>query len=122
VLNYELTAEEIAATWDRISVLQPRGYRAIRDLLPPGAPISDDPSSRVQKLTADRRSCARLRERAGRERARNLLPDRAYGRRSSSGRASCKRGARARSTRSTQRRARIVGAHAAHRRRVDPRA
>jgi hypothetical protein len=50
VLNYEITAEEIAATWDRMSRLQPRGYRAIRDLVQPGAPISDDPSSRIQKL------------------------------------------------------------------------
>jgi hypothetical protein len=50
VLNYEVTGEETAATWDRMARLQPRGYRAIRDLLPPGAPISNDPGSRIQKL------------------------------------------------------------------------
>lgn len=79
VTNYAMSAEEIGATWLRLSVLQPRGYRAVRDLMPPGAPISDDPASRVQKLLrtighALGYSAAQI------ENARqNLLPDRAYG-------------------------------------------
>lgn len=79
VLNYELTAEEIAATWNRISVLQPRGYKAIRDLVPPGAPISNDPSSRVQKvLRIAGHAIGYAAAQAENIRA-NLMPDRAYG-------------------------------------------
>lgn len=79
VLDYELSAEEVAATWTRISQMQPAGYKAIRDLLPPGAPLSDDVKSRVQKIfriaghslgyATAQIANARL----------NLLPDRAYG-------------------------------------------
>lgn len=49
VVDYELTPEEIAATWRRISELQPDGYRMMRDFMPPDAPISDDPASLVQR-------------------------------------------------------------------------
>lgn len=79
VLNYELTAEETEATWDRLFRLQPRGYRAIRDLMPPGAPISDDPASRIQKLL---RICGHVIGYAAAQVEnvrRNLPPDRAYG-------------------------------------------
>lgn len=79
VTNYVMSQEEIAATWDRIALHQPRGYRAMRDLMQPGAPISDDPSSRFQKLYrlaghALGYAMAQI------ENARqNLLPDRAFG-------------------------------------------
>lgn len=78
VLNYELTAEEIGATWDRISRLQPRGYKAMRDLFQPDAPISSDPSSRIQKLF---RIAGHLLGYTGAQTEnvrQNLLPDRAY--------------------------------------------
>jgi hypothetical protein len=79
VLDYELTAEEIAATWGRLSQLQPRAYQAVRQLLPPGAPISNDPASRIQKLLRvmghglgyAAAQIANVRD--------NQLPDRAYG-------------------------------------------
>lgn len=79
VRNYHVTQEEVAATWARLSKWQPRGYRAIRDLMPPGAPISDDPGSRIQKLL---RVCGHAIGYAAAqvENVRsNLMPDRAYG-------------------------------------------
>jgi hypothetical protein len=79
VLNYEVTAEETAATWDRIFRLQPRGYKAIRDLLPPHAPVSDDPGSRIQKLFRLAGHALGFAAAQGENARRNLLPDRAYG-------------------------------------------
>lgn len=80
ICNYEMTLEEIESTWLRITVHQPDGYRQVRDLMPPGIPISDDPSSRAQ---SDLRT---LGVALGFSQARvenmrsNLMPDRAYGR------------------------------------------
>jgi hypothetical protein len=87
VVDYELTPEEIEATWKRISVLQPRGYRAMRDLFPPDAPISDSPDEphpalmnlAGQALGYAAAQVENLRKPAARSRVR---------RRSSSGRAS----------------------------------
>jgi hypothetical protein len=79
VLNYEVTPEETAATWDRMARLQPRGYRAIRDLLPPGAPISNDPGSRIQKLLRIAGHAIGYAAAQAENARRNLLPDRAYG-------------------------------------------
>ena len=79
VLNYEVTGEETAATWDRMARLQPRGYRAIRDLLPPGAPISNDPGSRIQKLLRIAGHAIGYAAAQAENARRNLLPDRAYG-------------------------------------------
>jgi hypothetical protein len=79
VRNYQVTQEEVSATWARLSKWQPRGYKAILDLFPQGAPISDDPASRVQKLL---RICGHAIGYAAAqvENVRdNLLPDRAYG-------------------------------------------
>ncbi len=79
VCDYELTAEEIAGTFQRITVHQPRGYELVKELHDPGFPISDDPGSRVQRETRlwghalgyASAQAANLRE--------NILPDRAYG-------------------------------------------
>jgi hypothetical protein len=79
ILNYEVTGEETAATWDRMARLQPRGYRAIRDLLPPGAPISNDPASRIQKLLRIAGHAIGYAAAQAENARRNLLPDRAYG-------------------------------------------
>jgi len=79
VLNYELTAEEISATWGRIAKLQPRGYRAIRDLLPPGSPISDDPASRIQKLFRIVGHAIGYAAAQVENVRKNQMPDRAYG-------------------------------------------
>lgn len=79
VLDYELSAEEIAATWDRISRLQPAGYKAVRDLFPPGAPVADEPTSRVQKLFRIAGHAIGYATAQVENLRRNLLPDRAYG-------------------------------------------
>jgi hypothetical protein len=79
VLNHEITAEEIAATWDRLSRLQPRGYRAVRDLFQPGAPITSDPSSRIQKLFRIAGHLVGYAAAQVENVRQNLLPDRAYG-------------------------------------------
>ncbi len=79
VVDYELTPEEIEATFRRITVHQPRGYTLLKELHDPGFPISDDPGSRVQRETRQwghglgyaSAQAANVRE--------NILPDRAYG-------------------------------------------
>lgn len=79
VLNYELTLEEIEATWDRLSRQQPRGYRAIRDLFQPGAPVTDDPSSRFQKLLRIAGQALGFAAAQVENVRKNQLSDRAYG-------------------------------------------
>jgi hypothetical protein len=79
VFNYEITAEETAATWDRMARLQPRGYRAIRDLMQPGAPVSNDPTSRIQKLLRIIGHGIGYAAAQVENFRQNLLPDRAYG-------------------------------------------
>lgn len=79
VAPYEMSHEEIAAAWSRISDHQRDGYRIIRDLMPPSIPITDDPSSRAQM---DLRSIGvALGFSSGMvENFRaNVMPDRAYG-------------------------------------------
>lgn len=80
VLDEELTAEEIAMTFRRITVEQPRGYQLIREMHDPGFPISQDPGSRAQRETrmwGDGLGFAAAQAENIRE---NILPDRAYGR------------------------------------------
>lgn len=50
IYDHALCAEEIEATWLRITEHQPNGAELMHDLAPPGAPISDDPASRIQRL------------------------------------------------------------------------
>lgn len=80
VTNYELTHEEIAATWARISKYQPRAVSAMKQLMQPGAPISSDPASSVQKLFVRMPGMALGYAAAQIENFRqNMLPDRAFG-------------------------------------------
>lgn len=51
IVDRELAAQEIAATWRRITVDQPSAYEIVKQLHDPGFPISDDASSRVQRET-----------------------------------------------------------------------
>jgi hypothetical protein len=79
VVGREIVAEEVAATWARISVIQPLGEQLYQDSLPPGMPVSDDPDSRVQRehrmigqgLGFAAAQAENLRT--------NVIPDRAYG-------------------------------------------
>lgn len=78
VVDYELAPEEIAATWARITKYQPRGYELLKQMHPPGFPISGDPSSRVQRETNMWGQSLGFAAAQG-ENLRNLLPDRAFG-------------------------------------------
>lgn len=49
VLDYELSADEIAATWQRLTVHQPAGYETFRGLAPPGVGWFDNPSSDIAR-------------------------------------------------------------------------
>lgn len=48
VLDRELTAEEVEATWLRLTFYQPLGVELFRDQIEDGFPISDEPDSDVQ--------------------------------------------------------------------------
>ncbi len=79
ILNYEVCREEIEATWLRVSVYQPDGYRQLRDLMPPGIPISDDPASRVQSDLTSMGIALGFADGQIENVRQNLMPDRAYG-------------------------------------------
>lgn len=79
VLDYELTAEEVAATWRRITIEQPRGYELIKELHDPGFPISADPSSRVQRETRQWGHGIGYASAQAENARANGLPDHAYG-------------------------------------------
>lgn len=48
LLDRELCAEEVTATWRRITLYQPLGVQLLRDLIDPDFPISDEPGSDAQ--------------------------------------------------------------------------
>lgn len=79
VVPYELTAEEIAATWRRITVHQPRGYALLGELHDPGFPISSDPESRVQRETRQWGHGLGFAAAQAENILDNVRPDRAYG-------------------------------------------
>lgn len=49
VCDYELSADEIRATWDRLTVHQPSGYETFRGLAPPGVGWFNNPSSDIAR-------------------------------------------------------------------------
>lgn len=79
VRNYHVSGEEVMATWDRISKWQPAGYTAIRGLLPPGAPVSDLPTSRIQRLLRGIGNAIGFAQAQVDNLQQNMLPDRAFG-------------------------------------------
>lgn len=80
VVDEVLTAEEVVATWRRITVEQPRGYQLIREMHDPGFPISDDPGSDVQKETRQWGHALGYAAAQAENVRENIMPDRAYGR------------------------------------------
>jgi hypothetical protein len=80
VLDEELTAEEITATYRRITVDQPRGYQLVREVHDPGFPISQDPASRAQRETRLWGHALGFAAAQAENVRENILPDRAYGR------------------------------------------
>lgn len=79
VVDYELTAEEIAATYRRITYHQVRGYQLVREAHPLGFPISSDPGSRVQRETRLWGQVMGFAAAQADNVRDNALPDRAYG-------------------------------------------
>lgn len=79
VLPRALCAEEIRATWQRIAVHQPRTRQLVRDLHPPGFPISTDPASRVQRENALWGDALGFAVAQAEDLRVNVLPHRAYG-------------------------------------------
>jgi hypothetical protein len=79
VIPRELCLEEIAATWRRITVDQPRGNQLFLEQFDDGFPMSDDPASDVQldiRMTGHGLGLASSAIETLRE---NFLPQRAYG-------------------------------------------
>lgn len=79
VVDYELTAEEIQATWLRLTKYQPLGYELVKDFHPPGFPISQNPSSRVQRESNIWGQTLGYAGAQAENMRANMLPDRAYG-------------------------------------------
>lgn len=80
IVGREIVAEEVEATWRRIRVLQPAGEQLIRDCMPPGLPISDDPDSRVQREIKWMGQALGYSSAQIENQRHNLHPLRAYGR------------------------------------------
>lgn len=79
IYDHALCAEEVAATWARLTVHQPAGVELMRDLAPPGAPISGDPASRIQRLLRVVGEGLGFATAKAEEVREYTLPDRAYG-------------------------------------------
>jgi hypothetical protein len=80
VVDEELTAEEIAGTYKRITIEQPRGYQLLREMHDPGFPMSSDPGSDVQQETRIWGHGLGYASAQAENIRENILPDRAYGR------------------------------------------
>lgn len=79
VVDDELAPEEIAMTWRRITIEQPRGYQLVREMHDPGFPISQDPASRAQRETRLVGHALGFASAQAENIRENILPDRAYG-------------------------------------------
>jgi len=82
VTDYEMSPEEIQATWLRLSLYQPDGYRQIREAMQPGLigdVISDDPQSGAQQDLRSIGVLAGLGDALVENMRANIMPDRAYG-------------------------------------------
>jgi hypothetical protein len=80
VFDREMCIEEIADTWQRITVFQPLGVQLLRELHDPGFPISDDPSSDVQLEIRQAGMALGYAASLAENLRRNILPQHAYGR------------------------------------------
>lgn len=79
ILDRELAPEEIAMTWERMTKIQPRAYQLLRDLHPPGMPISSSPSASVQRETRIWGDALGYAAAQAENVRRNFKPSRAYG-------------------------------------------
>jgi hypothetical protein len=79
VVPREMCIEEIQATWKRLAIFQPLTRSLVRELHPPGFPMSTSPESRVQRensIWGDVLGYASAQAENMRD---NLMPDRAFG-------------------------------------------
>lgn len=79
ITAHEMQAEQVAATWRRLAVHQPAGAELVQALPAPGAPISGNPDSRIQRLLRLAGQALGLAAARG-EQLGDIMPDRAYGR------------------------------------------
>ncbi len=79
VFDREMCIEEIACTWQRITVFQPLGVQLLRELHDPGFPISDDPSSDVQLEIRQAGMALGYAASLAENFRRNILPQHSYG-------------------------------------------
>lgn len=79
VVAGELSFEEIEATHLRITEHQPAGYKIVRDLLPPGFPVTSDVASRAQRLFRVLGNGLGFAASQDANHRRNFFPSRAYG-------------------------------------------
>lgn len=79
VLDRELCAEEIEATWRRITVYQPLGVRCFREQFDPGFPITADRASDAQREIALFGQALGFAAAQIENLRANFLPTRAYG-------------------------------------------
>jgi hypothetical protein len=78
VTDYEMSAEEVAAVYERLAVHQPNGVVALRQLEPPGVPWSKDASTDIGKLLTNAGQALGLAAATAEELRQNALPSRAY--------------------------------------------
>ncbi|MDQ3153620.1 MAG: YmfQ family protein [Actinomycetota bacterium] len=78
VTDYEMSHEEVRATWERITVHQPAAVAALAALTPPGLGWGADPSSRIGKLVRVAGEGLGMALAKSDEFRQNFLPDRAY--------------------------------------------
>lgn len=79
VFDREMCIEEIADTWQRITVWQPLGVQLYREMHDPGFPLSDDPASDIQLETRQIGMAFGFAASIIENIRRNILPQRAYG-------------------------------------------
>lgn len=79
VLDRELCAEEIEATWLRITVYQPRGVQLYREMMDDGFPVSHEPDSDAQLEIRWVGTALGFVAAAIENMRANFLPQRAYG-------------------------------------------
>jgi hypothetical protein len=79
VVDGVLCAEEIEATWSRIAIYQPEGYRQVVAALPPDWPFTLDPTSKNQQHMRLYGNALGFADAQAENMRANLMPDRAYG-------------------------------------------
>jgi hypothetical protein len=78
VVDYELSPEEVLATWERLTLHQPNAVAATTASMPPGSGWGADPSTRWGRLVRTAGELVGQALARGEELRRNWLPDRAY--------------------------------------------